>query len=77
MGVLDKFLDAIKLNEDDDDYLDDDDMLEDEEDEFLDDDLEDSKPDSCIHGKEQTGRCVLSACHGSTAENHAAAEHAA
>ena len=44
MGVLDKFLDAIKLNEDDDDYLDDDDMLEDEEDEFLDDDLEDSKP---------------------------------
>jgi len=44
MGVLDKFLDAIKLNEDDDAYLDDDDMLEDEEDEFLDDDLEESKP---------------------------------
>lgn len=46
MGVLDKFLDAIKLNDDydgdeylDDEFLDEDD--EDEDDEFLDDDLND------------------------------------
>ena len=43
MGVLDRFLDAIKLNdEDDDDYLDED-LMDDEEDDFLDDE-EDSKP---------------------------------
>ena len=35
MGVLDKFLDAIKLNDEDDDYLDDEEMLDD--DDFLDD----------------------------------------
>ncbi len=42
MGVLDRFLDAIKLNDDEDDYLDDDELLEadDMDDEFLDDDLE-------------------------------------
>ncbi len=39
MGVLDKFLDAIKLNDDDDDYLDDDELLDDEDD-FLDEDEE-------------------------------------
>jgi cell division inhibitor SepF len=43
MGVLDRFLDAIKLNdEDDDDYLDED-LMDDEEDDFLDDE-EESKP---------------------------------
>ena len=43
MGVLDKFLDAIKLNDDyDDDGFLDDDLLEGEDDEdFLDDDFED------------------------------------
>ena len=43
MGVLDKFLDAIKLNDDyDDDGFLDDDLLEGEVDEyFLDDDFED------------------------------------
>lgn len=46
MGVLDKFLDAIKLNDDyDDDGFLDDDLLDeettDEDDDFLDDDLED------------------------------------
>ena len=46
MGVLDKFLDAIKLNEDDDDYLDDEDMLDEEEDvdDFLDDEIEEPRP---------------------------------
>lgn len=35
MGVLDKFLDAIKLNDEDDDYLDDDELMdEDDDDEF-------------------------------------------
>ncbi len=44
MGVLDKFLDAIKLNDDDDDYLDDDDLM-DEDDDFLDDEEElETKP---------------------------------
>ena len=42
MGVLDKFLDAIKLNDEDDDYLDDD-ILDDEED-FLDDEEPEEKP---------------------------------
>lgn len=42
MGVLDKFLDAIKLNDDyDDDEFLDDDLLDDEDDDFLDDELED------------------------------------
>ena len=45
MGVLDKFLDAIKLNDDydDDGFLDDDLLDEEEDDDFLDDDL-DEKP---------------------------------
>lgn len=44
MGVLDKFLDAIKLNDDyDDDEFLDDDLLDDEND-FLDDDEEEEKP---------------------------------
>lgn len=43
MGVLDKFLDAIKLNDEDDDYLDDEEMLDD--DDFLDDEDElETKP---------------------------------
>lgn len=43
MGVLDKFLDAIKLNDDyEDDFLDDE-LLDEEDDDFLDDDL-DEKP---------------------------------
>ena len=42
MGVLDRFLDAIKLNDEDDDYLDGD-LMDDEEDDFLDEE-EDSKP---------------------------------
>lgn len=41
MGVLDKFLNAIKLNDEDDEYLDDD-ILDDEED-FLDDDEPEEK----------------------------------
>ena len=42
MSVLDKLLDAVKLNDDydDDDYLDDD-LLDNEEDDFLDDDSDD------------------------------------
>ena len=45
MGVLDKFLDAIKLNDDydDDGFLDDDLLDEEEDDDFLDDDF-DEKP---------------------------------
>lgn len=45
MGVLDKFLDAIKLNDDydEDEFLDDDLMDEEEDGDFLDDDL-DGKP---------------------------------
>ena len=45
MGVLDKFLDAIKLNDDydDDGFLDDDLLDEEEDDDFLDDDFEDRK----------------------------------
>ena len=41
MSVLDKLLDAVKLNDeyDEDDYLDDD-LLDSEDDEFLDDDQE-------------------------------------
>ncbi|MBP3205720.1 MAG: cell division protein SepF [Blautia sp.] len=42
MGVLDKFLDAIKLNDEDDDYLDDD--ILDDEDDFLDDEEPEEKP---------------------------------
>ena len=42
MGVLDKFLDAIKLNDEDDDYLDDD-LLDDEDEDLLDDEIE-TKP---------------------------------
>lgn len=42
MGVLDKFLDAIKLNDDyDDEFLDEELMDEDEDDEFLDEETED------------------------------------
>ena len=42
MGVLDKFLDAIKLNDDydDDGFLDDDLLDEEEDDDFLDDDFD-------------------------------------
>lgn len=43
MGVLDKFLDAIKLNDEDEEYLDDD-LMDDDDDEFLDDDDMDEKP---------------------------------
>ena len=42
MGVLDKFLDAIKLNDEDDDYLDDD--ILDDDDDFLDDEVPEKKP---------------------------------
>ena len=43
MGVLDKFLDAIKLNDEDEDYLDDEEMMDD--DDFLDDEDElETKP---------------------------------
>lgn len=42
MGVLDKFLDAIKLNDEDEDYLDDD--ILDDEDDFLDDEEPEEKP---------------------------------
>jgi len=42
MGVLDKFLDAIKLNDEDEDYLDDD--ILDDEDDFLDDEEPAEKP---------------------------------
>lgn len=42
MGVLDKFLDAIKLNDDyDDDEFLDEDLLDDEDDDFLEDELDD------------------------------------
>ena len=43
MGVLDKFLDAIKLNDEDEEYLDDD-LLDDEDDDFLDDEEMEEKP---------------------------------
>ena len=42
MSLLDRFLDAIKLNDEDDDYLDGD-LMDDEDDGFLDDE-EDLKP---------------------------------
>lgn len=45
MGVLDKLLDVVKLNDDyDDDDFFDEDILDEEEDDFLDDDEEDEKP---------------------------------
>lgn len=43
MGVLDKFLDAIKLNDDYDDEFLDDDLMDEDEDGFLDDEM-DEKP---------------------------------
>ena len=45
MGVLDKLLDVVKLNDDyeDDDFLDDD-ILDDEDDDFLDDEDDEEKP---------------------------------
>ena len=42
MGVLDRFLDAIKLNDEDDDYLEDEYL--DDEDDFLDDEEPEEKP---------------------------------
>jgi cell division inhibitor SepF len=45
MGVLDKFLDAIKINEDDDEEYLDENMLDDEEEDFLDEEEDmDEKP---------------------------------
>ena len=61
MGVLDKFLDAIKLNDDyDDDGFLDDDLLEGEDDEdFLDDDFED-KPKVSAQQNLQTNSLINS-----------------
>ena len=42
MGVLDKFLDAIKLSDEDDEFLDED--VLDDDDEFLDDEEPEKKP---------------------------------
>ena len=49
MGVLDKFLDAIKLNDEDEEYLDDD--ILDDEDEFLEDEEPGEKPHRRFLGK--------------------------
>ena len=48
MGVLDKFLDVMKLNGDDDEY---DDDFYDEDDDFEDESYEEEKPKKNIFGK--------------------------
>ena len=60
MGVLDKFLDAIKLNDDydDDGFLDDDLLDEEEDDDFLDDDF-DEKPKKKFFLKIQAATAVM------------------
>ena len=50
MGVLDKFLDVMKLNGDDDEY---DDDFYDEDDDFEDESYEEEKPKKNIFGKKR------------------------
>ena len=57
MGLLDKFLDAIKLNDDyDDEYDEEESYIDDDLDEGYDEDYEDAKPKKRFFSKFKSGR---------------------